>query len=453
MLSCPPGLYPLSLAAEARSRRRSSYDRAGGNVDFCRLPAGGSVTLLDTGAAGMVTHLWFALAHFDPNYLRRLVLRAWWDGEPEPSVQCPLGDFFGVGHAVASKYESLPLNMVRGEGHRGESTGMNCYLAMPFHRGARVEVVNESPLPCMACYYQLDWLETSPAVVEPYGTFHASWTRQCPTPSVKVDVDWGLEYGRFVTNLSDRDNFPVVAVRGTGQFLGMNLSVDNVDPEVQGHPLNAFGEGDEMIFLDDEPWPPSLHGTGTEDYFTDAWGMSGHAGLYAGVSYATEATPEGRRQCGTCYRFHLPDPIFFREALRFSIEHGHANLQANDLAATAYWYQREPHAPWDLLPVEARLPVPQPGDLPPQEEAAAALTLGELVDVYYRIFMWGSREQVRALSRHQVASETLGKAFELQALIREGATNAAAVETAMAPYREALASLGPPPPADAAAPD
>jgi hypothetical protein len=443
MLNCLPYLHPLALAGSARSRRNSSYDRAGGNVDFDRIPAGGTLTLLDTDGPGLVTHLWFALAHLDPNYLRQLVLRAWWNGESEPSLACPLGDFFGVGHAVAAKYESLAMNMVRGEGLRGENTGANCYLPMPFHRGARVEVANESAVPCMACYYHLDWLETPLATVEPYGTFHASWTRQNPTGAVPSAVG-GLEFGRFATTLSDRDNFPVLSARGTGQFVGMNLSIDNLDSEQLGHHINDFGEGDEMIFLDDEPWPPSLHGTGTEDYFSDAWGMTGVAGHYAGVSYARPYLPDGPRQRGTCYRFHLPDPIFFREALRFSFEHGHANHQANDLAATAYWYQQEPHASFALLPVAARLPVPDLGDPAPEEEAAAVELLGTLVDRYYDIFILGTREEVRALEAHEQAAQTLGKAFELRGRLVAGEIGAAEVQAELAPYAEALAELGPP---------
>lgn len=146
-------LFDVSGARHVRTRRESSYDREGGNADFTAVPAGGRCVLLDAEGPGIVTHLWFALSSVDFNYLRNVTIMAWWDRNESPSIACPLGDFFGVGHAAANKYDSLLMNMVRGARQRGEATGMNCYLPMPFDRHARIEVVNENPSAFLVCYY------------------------------------------------------------------------------------------------------------------------------------------------------------------------------------------------------------------------------------------------------------------------------------------------------------
>jgi hypothetical protein len=122
-----------------------------------------------------------------------------------------------------------------------------------------------------------------------------------------------------------------------------------------------YGEGDEMIFIDGETWPPSLHGTGTEDYVNMAFCpreefCSPYHGLilYNGSLEAHEWRWKGKQ---SCYRYHVEDPIAFRKSIRVTIEHGEANILSNDIASTAYWYQLEPHAPFPALPaVEKRLP-------------------------------------------------------------------------------------------------
>ncbi|MEO0248016.1 MAG: DUF2961 domain-containing protein, partial [candidate division WOR-3 bacterium] len=118
-----------------------------------------------------------------------------------------------------------------------------------------------------------------------------------------------------------------------------------------------WGEGDDMIFIDGEKWPPSLHGTGSEDYFCHAWGMHDRAYPYAGASiYEHDPAFPDRHQCSS-YRFHIEDPVIFHQSIRVTIEHGHANLQENDYSSVAYWYQTEPHKPFPVLPpVQERLP-------------------------------------------------------------------------------------------------
>jgi hypothetical protein len=130
--------------------------------------------------------------------------------------------------------------------------------------------------------------------------------------------------------------------------VGCVLSVDNFNAFHQNH--TWFGEGDDMIFIDGEQWPPSLHGTGTEDYFCEAWGFpSGeYSAPYTGVSVGRDTQNWSGKW--SLYRFHIEDPVHFRKSIRVSIEHGHANDQGNDYSSVAYWYQTEPHRPFAPLP-------------------------------------------------------------------------------------------------------
>jgi hypothetical protein len=117
---------------------------------------------------------------------------------------------------------------------------------------------------------------------------------------------------------------------------------------------NWYGEGDDMIFIDGEPFPPSLHGTGTEDYFNTSWCPDQeYSAPYHGITL-----PGGPNWSGkiSLYRFHIEDPVCFRKSIRVTIEHGHNNHRRDDFSSTAYWYQSEPHKPFDILPVSERLP-------------------------------------------------------------------------------------------------
>jgi hypothetical protein len=114
-----------------------------------------------------------------------------------------------------------------------------------------------------------------------------------------------------------------------------------------------WGEGDEMIFIDEDTWPPSLHGTGSEDYFNHAWGMQNNAFLMNGSALHESIIPGYQ----VSYRFHLTDPIHFNKRIAVTLEHGHANHLADDWSSTAYWYQTLPSPIKSILPVCARLPM------------------------------------------------------------------------------------------------
>ncbi|MCL6431304.1 MAG: DUF2961 domain-containing protein [Anaerolineae bacterium] len=344
------GVSPLSGLAtlrDARSHRASSWDRTGGNYDAIVIQPGETATLAEIGGAGCIRHIWFTIACEDRLYLRKLVLRMYWDGEESPSVETPVGDFFGVGHGVAAHFVSLPLNMTCGPGRR-RNAGMNCFFPMPFATHARITIENPCQVPVPAFYYYIDY-ESLAVLPEDQGRFHAQWRCEHPCqPVIHPDPEKEV-------NLTGRDNYVLLEAEGRGHYVGCVLNVDNWNAFHQRY--TWFGEGDDMIFIDADTWPPSLHGTGTEDYFCEAWGFpsGAYAGPYHGVSLAGDAQEWSGQW--SLYRFHIEDPVHFRERLRVTIEHGHANDQGNDYSSVAYWYQTEPHAPFPPLPeVEKRLP-------------------------------------------------------------------------------------------------
>lgn len=355
-------LKSLVRQRHARTRRKSSYDTTGGNRDYWQIPVGETATLADISGAGSITHIWFTInCPEDRYYLRHLVLRMYWDGEETPSVECPVGDFFNLGHGIAKSNASLPITTVapRSEEKKlGGNMAMNCYWQMPFASGAKITVTNEGTAPVHSFYFYIDYEEYD-TLEEGVLRFHAQWRRENPTVSTRGSLSaQGINYWSLMDepNPDGRENYVILEAEGAGHFVGCNVSVDNIDPTPDG--LTWWGEGDDMIFIDGEPLP-SMIGTGSEDYFCHAWGMHPISGAYAGTSLAEEDPDHpGRHKC-TSYRFHIEDPVIFTKSLKVTIEHGHANVQQNDYSSVAYWYQTEPHAPFPpLLPAVQRRPRP-----------------------------------------------------------------------------------------------
>lgn len=350
--------YSLTQPQPFRARRLSSYDRTGGNNDW--IPIGGRSTCVigDIRGPGIISHLYFTVNSPDPHYLRSLVLRCFWDDEPFPSVECPLGDFFCVGHGAVSTFENAAFSMAANKSKTyGRFAPMNCWVPMPFSERARLEITNDSDIPVIAFYFHIDYQEYEQLPGTPW-YLHATWRRENPCDGWKGtgSVVWGPEWAaRHQTeddsNLTGSGNYVILETKGRGTYLGCNLSVDNLYK-------GWWGEGDDMIFVDGEVWPPSLHGTGTEEYFGQGWGMQDVQHQYYGLSYHEREDFNDRGKV-TVYRFHVADPIPFSESIRVTLEHGHANDRSDDYASTAYWYQAEPHVPFAALPdVGARLPNP-----------------------------------------------------------------------------------------------
>jgi len=347
-------LRDLPRLRSSRRRRASSWDRTGGNDDRLTIEPGASVNLAEINGAGSINHVWITVAneHMDggpesvePDFLRRLLLKMYWDGEQEPSVLVPVGDFFGVGHARTKNFVSAPLQM---SPENGKS--FNCFFHMPFAEGARIEVASELEHEKVLFYYYLDYEEFD-SLEDGLGRFHAQWRRENPTDGVTEDGQSNEEFLFGGENIGGEGNYKILEAEGRGHYIGCVLNVHNLRETQQ---WNWYGEGDDMIFIDGEQWPPSLHGTGTEDYFNTAWcPQQEYSAPYHGITLGGGDNWSGHV---SLYRFHVEDPVTFERSILVTIEHGHANKRSDDLSSVAYWYQAEPHKSFSIEPVERRIP-------------------------------------------------------------------------------------------------
>lgn len=352
----PGGLSHLFYKRKARRRRATSTDPTGGNADGFPLQAGQAHDIARLEGAGCIRHIFLTLHSYEEHYLRKSVLRAWWDGESNPSIEVPIADFFCVGHGAIANSWSIPMNTNTGgdsiEKHR---MGMNSFFPMPFAKGARLSVENQGEKPLRGLYWHIDY-EQYASLPDHALRFHAFWKRENP---FRAAYDIAHPPVQPIVNRDGKANYVILEARGEGHYVGCNLSVDNLNPH---HGFSWFGEGDDMIYIDGEE-TPSITGTGTEDYFCYAWGYPGGLSStpYHGVTVV--GALKGKEIYSgkwTMFRFHVEDPIQFDRSIKVTIESGHANAHANDLASTAYWYQREPHVEFPaLLPVEKRLPIPE----------------------------------------------------------------------------------------------
>lgn len=315
---------------EARRASSSDANWKNGNADARPIAPGDTLTLAELDGPGVITHIWFTIAHDAPFYSRLLTLRVYWDGEQHPSVECPVGDFFGIGHGVDQSFISLPIRV------SSDGRARNCYWPMPFRKSARLTVTNESSQRCHAFYYYIDWQQHA-ALPDDTAYFHAMYRQEHP-----------CVMGR---------NYLLADLVGRGHYVGTIQSVYHMS-------AGWYGEGDDFFFVDGAA-EPQLRGTGTEDYFCDAWGFRQQDGPYYGTPL-WEGYDAGARS--TAYRFHIVDPVPFTRSLRVEIEHKGSQtlpdgsvdgfIERDDLmSSVALWYQTEPHRPWPALPPGAeRLP-------------------------------------------------------------------------------------------------
>ena len=347
-------LRDLPRLRSSRRKRASSWDRSGGNDDWLTLSPGQTAILADVSGAGCVNHIWItaapertALLSSEPDFLRKMLLKAYWDGEEEPSVMVPVGDFFGVGHARTVNFASAPVQMSPQDGK-----AFNCFFHMPFADGARIEIKSELESEQILFYYYIDYEEFD-ELEDGLGRFHAQWCRENPTIGVEQGEQSNEEFLFGGQNIGGEGNYTILEAKGKGHYVGCVLNVHNLRDTPQ---WNWYGEGDDMIFVDGEEWPPSLHGTGTEDYFNTAWcPQQEYSSLYHGITLGGGGNWSGQ---ASLYRFHIEDPVTFEKSIKVTIEHGHANKRSDDYSSVAYWYQTEPHKQFSILPVEQRIPRP-----------------------------------------------------------------------------------------------
>jgi D-arabinan exo alpha-(1,3)/(1,5)-arabinofuranosidase (non-reducing end) len=328
---------PAYARAQAHtSRKQSSADRTGGNADSWPIPAGATREVFLADGPGVISHIWFTIAARSADHLHEIVLRAYWD-DHRPSVEAPIGAFFGLNLGSYRTYESAYLACSPGK-------SLNCYFAMPYRQRARLTVTNEGRQDVGSFYSNIDYM-TVPRLPDGAMYFHAQYRQTAPGVPATGDA--------ARTNLDGLLNHVYVETHGRGHLMGVTLGVlQNAD--------GWWGEGDDMIFVDDEGVPAIL-GTGSEDYFLGSWDFGGRDGAepFAHQMYGAPliVNPErtGGRYC--CYRWHGDNPVTFARYLKHTMEHGHANNRGDNFYSVGYWYQASPATDFPPLPpVDARIP-------------------------------------------------------------------------------------------------
>jgi hypothetical protein len=336
------------------NHRVSSHDPTGANDDGNwkeAIQPGETRTIADIEGPGIISHIWITIATPERFHLKKIVFRMYWDGESSPSVEAPVGDFFGLGLAEYYLYESAVLSV-------GSQKALNSYFPMPFRGSAKITVTNEGEEKINAFYYNIDY-EKHESLTEAMAYFHAQY-RQA-TPNKAWTTQWVRNGDDLVNNKPNpdgADNYVLLDAEGRGHYVGVTHNIY----QNQG---DWWGEGDEMIFIDGAT-RPQIIGTGSEDYYLGAWcyggcGIDPFGNDKPTFDYQRYGNPrnggDDRGAKWMVYRFHTESPITFSESIRVTIEHGHANHRADNFYTTAYWYQTEPHKPFPPLPsVEERIP-------------------------------------------------------------------------------------------------
>lgn len=318
----------LARVRDRSTHRASSYDLTGGNEDsLVSFAPGQTEVLLDTAGPGRITHVWMTIARFPGHEFaaRDVVLRMYWENSPVPSVEVPLGDFFGLGHGKFYAFQSLPVAV------GANPAAMNCYWPMPFYKHARIELFNAGEHSIRRLYYNIDYEKGD--IPEGQGLFHALYKR-----------DRALAGQDYIGNTTGADNYVILETHGRGHYVGCTLAVD-------AQPGSWWGEGDEMIFIDGDELP-TIIGTGSEDYFCNAWGYK-EAFSYPFYGAPLLENKDDGSKLAVVYRWHVTDPVHFKTQIKVTMEHLWEEHLLNDFTTVAYWYQTEPIRRRDPLPPPA----------------------------------------------------------------------------------------------------
>ncbi|MHC4073665.1 MAG: glycoside hydrolase family 172 protein [Planctomycetota bacterium] len=321
------------IRSDFKTKRISSYDRTGGNNDrFENIKAGEVRELFNVKGAGMINHIWITIAP-PPEELNRndIILR-------------------GQGWNESYPFSCLPLAVGPKEGR-----ALVSYFVMPFSNGARIDIENQTGKNIRAFYYYVDYVELK-ELPDNTGRFCAWYNHELTEALPDGENEWST-LGPQGKNPRGERNYLIADIKGKGHFVGVNYYVHS--PTTMW-----YGEGDDMIFIDGDK-TPTLHGTGTEDYFNTSW-CPKTLFTHPYFGYARVNDDLGWLGRTHVYRFHISDPLYFDKSLKFTIEHGHNNCLTLDLASVAYWYQAAPGAKLPPIPdKEARRPKRfiQPADI------------------------------------------------------------------------------------------
>jgi hypothetical protein len=346
LFSCHTSTPDLGLASynPGRSNAQSSHaPSAGSNYDrLGHIKPGETVTLFKAEGAGVVNHIWLTFNEARPNWYEpegsanpgELVIRMYWDNATEPAVESPLGNFFAAGFGLRNEIRSVPVIVESGDGY-------NCYWQMPYFKSGKITITNDGNKAARGFYYQVDYTE--------YKRLPGNTTYFCAQYRQEYPEKLGSDY-------------LVADIEGQGQYVGTVMSVRSRSPF-------WFGEGDAKFYVNGEK-EPSIWGTGTEDYFLAAWGLSEFLFDYFGCTYMSTNGEEDLNVKFTLYRWHIYDPVVFTRSLRFEIEHkgwmspdetetGKADAHVereDDMATVAFWYQKgQPKRFAELPPYEERV--------------------------------------------------------------------------------------------------
>ncbi len=301
----------LAIPSVGRNRRVSSNEQPAwndGNFDMTPLAPGQVLELPVLQGPGVINHIWFTSHAGGANELNALSLRIYFDDREIPDVEVPVGEFFAVGQSPAV-VDSYPVQV-------SPSGSLTCYWRMPFAMSARIVVINDNPDRTTGLYWQVDWVEL-PELPSDTMYFCAGYRREYP-------AEMGKDY-------------LIADIRGRGNYIGTVMSV------TMGQD-GWFGEGDDFFYIDGEA-VPSLQGTGSEDYFNDAWGFRERTSLWFGQP-RWQGYDAGDN--GVCYRWHILDPVGFEESLKVTIEHKGNRPESEDawyierpdfISSVAFWYQ------------------------------------------------------------------------------------------------------------------
>jgi D-arabinan exo alpha-(1,3)/(1,5)-arabinofuranosidase (non-reducing end) len=334
-------LDKLTKLVKGKTGRSSSWDTTGRNADRWIVEAGQTAVLADIKGPGKITHIWMT----QQNHYRDCLLRITWDNARRPSVLVPLGDFFCMGHGMVANFDSLLFSASAWKPNAFDGgCALNSYLQMPFKERALVELVNQSGEDHLQ-YFYVDYETYDEPLPEDTGLLHAEFRRENPFGGWGHEIKVNTPEADIVNAKKPawENNYVLLETKGRGHYIGCNISVTNF----QG---TWWGEGDDMIWVDGYKWPPDLHGTGSEDYLNQAWGMQPNAFMHNGSSIH-ESNSHGYQ---TSYVFHIENPVRFQKEIKVTIEHGHGNHLANEMSSVAYWYADKPRAAAKVPPVAKR---------------------------------------------------------------------------------------------------
>jgi hypothetical protein len=297
---------------------------------FIRIKPGETFTMAEIEGPGAIQHIWMT----PTGNWRFSILRFYWDDETEPSVECPVGDFFGMGWNEYAPLNSLPICVNPG-------SAFNCYWPMPFRKKCRITMENVNDKDAMTLYYQIDYTLTQ--VPADAGYLHIQFRRNNPNTTSDYTI--------------------VDNIKGKGQYVGVYLAwgVNN---------NGWWGEGEIKFFMDGDTKFPTICGTGTEDYFCGSYNFD-RGGQYKEFCTPYSGLVQVIRPDGTyksqqrfgLYRWHIMDPVRFDKDLKVTIQDlgwrhdGRYLPQQSDISSACFWYQSEPHAKFPKFPAWQQLEV------------------------------------------------------------------------------------------------